>query len=229
METTMKKLIPLLLLTLILTGCQSAIFTLLYGLKGNDRPPPHDIIGKDKGELRVVVVPRSFYSNAYELQNAPREIARHVYSILEDPNITKNKKLKVVEQEKVEAWLDNCNNDFDSFVEVGRDKNIKADIVIGFDIIGLQVRDPQNPSLVQGRCQVQVQAIECATGKVLASETLMIVEPRNVPISGGPSLEPQFRRLFIQVVAKRIAALFHPHDPNKIQSIEADYLEMHRL
>jgi len=222
----MKKIkITLLLLTLTLVGCQSVLFTAAYLLKGPDVEPKYDILLK--GEKRVAVVPRSVYFNSFEVQNAPQEIARHVNSLLDD-NV-KNKKLRVVEQSKVESWLDNCNNDFDTFAEVGRDKSVNADIVIGFDIIGFQIRDPQNPYLVQGKCQVEVKAIDCATGKVVASETLSIVDPPSMPISGGPQVEAQFRPQFIQVIAQQIAVLFHHHNPHKVRRIDADNLEMHRL
>jgi len=105
----MKKLAPLfLLLGLTAVGCQSGLFTLLYVLQGNDVPPKYDILLKD--EKRVAVVPRSVFSNSFELQNAPREIARNVNALL-DENV-KNKKLRVVEQPKVEAWLDTCQQRF---------------------------------------------------------------------------------------------------------------------
>jgi len=231
----MKKLFPLfLLLALLLAGCQSALFTGAAIFVGTHTKPNHDILLK--GEKRVAIVPRSMFSNAYELQNAPREIARHVNNLLDDnirhndrPNY-RNKKLTIIEQSKVETWLDNCDNDFESFAEVGRDKSINADIVIGFDIIGIQVRDPQNPYLIQGKCQVQVKAIEVATGKVLASDTLMVIDPPNMPLdaSSRPGLEQQFRAQFAHIVAQRIAALFHYYDKNKLQRIDADNLEMHR-
>jgi hypothetical protein len=57
----------------------------------------------------------------------------------------------------------------------------------------------------------------------------MIVDPPNMPLSGGPNLEAKFRPQFIQVVAEQIAALFHPHDPQKLHRIDADNLEMHRI
>ena len=222
----MKKLAPLLLLlTLALVGCQSVAFTAAYLLKGPDAEPKYDILLN--GEKRVAVVPRSVYFHSFEVQNAPQEIARHVNFLLDD-NV-KNKKLKVVDQSKIEAWLDNCNNDFDTFAEVGRAKSIEADIVIGFDIIGFQIRDPQNPYLVQGKCQVEVKAIDCATGKELVSETLSIVDPPSMPISGGPHVESQFRPQFLQVIAQQIAALFHHHNQHKVRRIDADNLEMHRL
>jgi hypothetical protein len=82
---------------------------------------------------------------------------------------------------------------------------------------------------VQGKCQVEVKAVDCETGKVLASETLSIIDPPSTPISGGPQVEAQFRPQFLQVIAQQIAALFHHHDQHKINRIDADNLEMHRL
>ena len=219
----MKKLFPLLLLLILtLTGCQ-LLYSVLVVVRGTDEKPRYDILSK--GEKRVVVVPRSVYSNSLELQNAPREIARHINSLL-DENV-KNKKLRVVEQSKVEAWLDSRNNDFDTFLEVGKDKSIQADIVIGFDIIEFRIRDPLNTSLLQGHCTVEVRAIDCATGKILASETLTIIDPPNIPLAGSPQVASQFRPQFIAVVAQQIAALFHHHNPNRVQRIDADTLEMH--
>jgi hypothetical protein len=230
----MKKLIPLFLLLLLVTiGCQSALFTAKYLWQGPYVPPKHNILLK--GENRVAIVPRAVFSNAFELQNAPREIARQVSRLLEE-NIHnhekrqyRNRKLVIVEQSRVETWLDNCYNDFDSFVEAGRDPAINADIVIAIDIIGFQIRDPRNAHLIQGRCQVQVQAIEVATGKILASEMLMIADPPSSQMPGGPHREPQFRTQFVQVVAQQIAALFHHYNPNKVRRIDADNIEMHRL
>jgi len=222
----MRKTTPLLLLlALTVVGCQSALFTAFWLANGPYVAPKYDTLSK--GEIRVAVVPRSRFSNAFELQNAPREIARQVNVLLDD-NV-RNKKLRVVEQSRVEAWLDNVNNDFDTFLEVGRDRSINADIVIGFDIIEFRIRDPQNPSLIQGRCLVQIQAFETATGKTVASETLTIVDPPNMPLHGNPRMEPQFRAQFIQVVAQQIAALFHHYDPNRLRRMDVDNLEMHRL
>jgi hypothetical protein len=221
----MKKISLILLLFVpMLAGCQWLMLTVGVLVYGTDAKPKYDIL--QKGSMRVAVVPRSNYSSAYELQNAPRDIARQVNYLL-DTNV-RNKALRVVDQSKIEAWLDNCDNDFDDFVEVGRASSIKADIVIGFDIIRFQIRDPQNAHLIQGKCTVQVQAIDCATGKVLASETLTIVDPPNMPMDGNPVREAQFRPLFLGVVAQHISSLFHHHDPHRVRRIDADSLEIHR-
>ncbi|MDR3182291.1 MAG: hypothetical protein LBT89_05100 [Planctomycetaceae bacterium] len=213
-------LIPLVLFA----GCQSVLLTALVLVKGTDEPPKYDVLLK--GEKRVAVVARSIIP-AYELQGAPRDIARQVSNLLDEN--TRNKKLHVVEAGKVEAWLDNCNHDFESFTEVGRDKNINADIVIGIDIVGFQIRNPQSAYLVQGKCSVNVKAIDCKTSQVLASETLNIVDPPNMPLQGGVGLEAAFRPQFIGVVAQRIAALFHHYDKKKVNRFDADNLEMTRM
>jgi hypothetical protein len=220
----MKKL-PLLLLLLALTlaGCASALLTPLVIFRGTDVQPEFDILLR--GDLRVAVVPRSVAFNAFELQNAPNEIARHVNHLLDTRST--NKRLRVVEQSRVESWLDNVNNNFDTFVEVGRDMN--ADIVIGFNVVGFQIRDPQNPYLIQGRSMVQVEAFDVATGRLLASHTIQIVNPPNVPLHAtDPSIEPRFRQRFVEVIAQHIAALFHPHNPHQLRQIDADSLNLHR-
>jgi hypothetical protein len=83
--------------------------------------------------------------------------------------------------------------------------------------------------LVQGKCQVNVKVVDCSNGEVLVSEDVMIIDPPNLPLSGGPGMEAAFRPRFIQVVAEQIAILFHHHDPHKSKRIDADNLDMHQL
>lgn len=213
-------------LLLGLIGCQGPLLTAIVLIKGTDVKPKHEILLK--GDKRVAVVCRSLASNQYELQNAPREIARHLSKLL-DENV-QNKKLQVVDPLKIDALLDDCNNDFDTFQDIGRDKSIKADIVIGVEILGFQIRDPRSHYQVQGRCQVLVKAYDCKTGEILADENLSIVDPPNGPIpTSGTGVESAFRKQFIRVVAEQIGILFHHHDPHKSRRIDADNLEMYRL
>ncbi len=212
----------LLTCVLLASGCQQALLTALVLVKGTDVKPKHEILLK--GEKRVAVACRSLASNQYDIQNAPREIATLV-SLLLDENVT-NKKLAVVEPTKVEAWLDECNNDFDSFLDIGRDPKIDADIIIGIEIYGFQIRDPKSPYQVWGKCKANVKAIDCKDGKILASEDITIQDPPNMPVTGGPGLETAFRPQFIRVVSEQIALLFHPHDPHKSKRMDAHNLEM---
>ena len=210
------------LLLLFVPGCQQALLTALVLVKGTDVKPKHEFLLK--GEKRVAVVCRSMAANQYEIQNAPREIAKHVSEIL-DERVT-NRKLSVVEPTKVEAWLDNCDNDFDTFLEIGQDKKINADIIIGIELYGFQIRDRRSPYQVWGKCHANVKVFDCKDGKILASEDVIVTDPPNMPISGGPGLESAFRPQFIRVVAEQISVLFHPHDPNEARRMDAHNLDM---
>ena len=216
-------LLPLLALTF--AGCPGLLLTPLAIIKGTDSPPRYDILLK--GDKRVVIVPRTAAFNAFEMQTAPQDIARQVNYLLSTR--TKNKKLRVVEQQRVEEWLDNVNNRFDSFIEIGRDRSINADIVIGFTIVNFQIRDPRNPYLIQGRCVVQVEAFDVETGRILATETFTVVNPPNAPMHvTEPGIEQRFRREFVNVIAQHIAALFHPHNPHMLPPMDSDSLNLHR-
>lgn len=216
----------LLTLIVLVAGCQNALLTAIVLLKGTDVDPKYDIL--KKGKKRVAVVCRSMASNQYEIQNAPREIARELSRLIDEN--CQNKKLEVVDSGKIDAWLDDCNNDFDTFLEIGRDKKINADIVIGVEILGFQIRDPRSHYQVQGRCQAQVRVYDCETGETPITENLTIVDPPDGPIpAGGAGVANAFRPAFIKVVAQQVGILFYPHDPHKSRRITADSLEMHRL
>lgn len=211
------------LLTLPASGCKSGLFTILYLINGNENKPKHEILLK--GEKRIAVVCRSMSANQYEVRNAPREIARSVARQLDEGLHRRNRRLQIVESSKIEAWLDDCNNDFDSFVEVGKVKGIDADVVIGIELLGFQIRDPKSHHLIQGKCHAQVRAYDCKTGEVLATEMITVTDPPNTPISAGSAgLELSFRPQFINVVGQQIAILFIHHDPHKSRRIDADNL-----
>ena len=216
---------PLFLILLLLCGCQSGLFTIIYLFKGKDEAPPYTFLVK--GEQKVAVVCRSMVANQLAAQNAPRDIARQVGDIIHTK--TKNKKLKVVESTRIDAWLDNCDNVFDDFLEVGRAKSIAADYVIGIELIGFQLRDSHSPHLLQGKAYLQVRAIDCESGEVVANRPINVVYPPNVPMTAGPGVDQAFRAQFIRVISEQIAILFIHHDPNKTKPIDADTLELHRL
>ena len=218
-------LLPVCAILLALCGCQGALLTAIVMVKGTDVDPLFTFLLK--GDKKVAVVCRSMAANQYETMNVPRDLARRVGEVIH--NKTKNKKLKVVEATKIDAWLDNCDNVFNDFLEVGRAKTIDADYVIGIELVGYQLRDPYSPHLLQGKARLQVRGIDCKTGEVVANKTLDITYPPNVPMTAGPGVDQAFRGQFIQVVSEQVAILFINHDPHKSKPIDADTLEMHRL
>ena len=218
-------LLPICAILPILCGCQGPLLTLLVLFKGTDVEPPYTFLLK--GDKKVAVVCRSMAANQHETMNVPRDLARRVGDTIHTK--TKNRKLKVVESTKIDAWLDNCDNVFSDFLEVGRDKTIAADYVIGIELVGYQLRDAHSPHLLQGKARLQVRAFDCETGEVVANKTLDIVYPPNVPMTAGPGVDQEFRAQFIRIVSEQVAILFVHHDPHKSKPIDADTLELHRL
>ena len=201
------------------------MFLPFYLIRGTDVKPKHDILLN--GNIRVAVASRSMVANQLDGQAVARGIARDLSLLLASNN--KNKKLKVVESERIDDWLDNANNDFESFLEIGRDKSINADIVIGLELEGFQVRDPGSPHLIQGKCRVRVKAWDCQTGKILVSEPVEVTDPPNMPIPGGVTTEAVFKPRFVRVVAEQISYLFCHHNPHDAKRMDADSIGMVRL
>ena len=219
----LRVLSPFCLIFLLLCGCQGPLLTLMVLLKGTDVEPPCTVLLK--GDKKVAVVCRSMAADQLATQNVPRDLARQIGDMIHAR--TKNKKLKVVEATKVDAWLDNCDNVFSDFLEVGRDPSIAADYVIGIDLVGFRLRDSHSPHLLQGRAQLQVRAFDCKTGEVVTNRTVEVTYPPNVPMTAGPGVEQPFRTQFLHTVSEQVAILFVPYDPHKTRPMDANTLELH--
>jgi ABC-type uncharacterized transport system auxiliary subunit len=180
-------------------GCQSALFTLAYLIKGNDIPPECDILK----EKKVVVVCRPVVALQYRNARVDRDLAERVSSLLK----TNVKKIKMVEQRKVAKWLD--ENSWDEFLEVGQ--KMEADYVIGIDLVQFDLQ--QGQTLYQGRATTEVKVIECKTGKVAYEKSLpQVVYPPNRMIPTSDKQENDFRKEFVGVLADRIGWNFYAHD-----------------
>jgi hypothetical protein len=206
-------------------GCQSVLLTAIVLIKGTDIPPECEILTKAKSGTRVAVVCYSVAVSQYEVQNAPRLISKQVSNLIE--NNSANKQIRVVDPIKVDAWMDNCNNEIDDILQVGKDPSINADIVIGIEILDFQTRDKKSHFQIQGRCMMKIFVKDCKSGEVLYSQNLTVVDPPDVPIQGGGAgTEAAFRPKFIKTVSEQISYKFNPHDQHKARRMQADSLDM---
>ncbi|MDR1054222.1 MAG: hypothetical protein LBL39_08600 [Planctomycetaceae bacterium] len=213
------------LLFVIFSGCQNVLFTALVLVKGTDVPPECEILTKAKKETRVAVVCYSVAASQYEVQNAPRIIGKQVSKLIEDN--CANRSIRMVDPVKVDSWLDNCGNEVDDVLNIGKDPTINADIVIGIEIIDFQTRDQKSHFQIQGKCMMRILAKDCKTGEILYSQSLNVVDPPDVPIQGGGAgTEAAFRPKFIKTVSEQVAYKFHPHDQHKARRIQADSMDM---
>jgi len=194
----------------------------MYLIKGPYVDPEYDFLLK--GKKRVVVVCRSLAMNTFQGETVPRDLTRKVSQNLRENLKKKNKKLEIIDYRKVEKWLDDSSQSFEEFTEVGA--ALKADIVIGIELQSFQIQE--NPSTMQGKARLTVKTYDMNTDELIAEKMLRLVDPPEVPISiSDRSSLPQFRLQFVDLLAKQVAALYHPYDPKKINRIDSDSLGFH--
>lgn len=184
----------------LLAGCQGALFTAMYLIKGNDVEPEYTGL-KNK---HVAVVCRAQPGLAWAHPNLSKEVSRAVSKIL----ATKGNKIKVVDQRKIEKRLDEA---WDEFVEVG--KAVDADMVVGIDLERLQLHEGQ--TLLRGRADVSIKVCDCKSGDVVYEKSPpQVVYPPNICIHTSEKSTTQFEREFVLVLADRISRSFCPYDPH---------------
>jgi hypothetical protein len=189
------------LAALLAAGCTPVLFTALYALKGND-------IEAEFGGLKnkkVVVVCRSLAGLQYQDSRAAKELAQQINGMLK-ANV---KKIKLVEQRKVDQWTD--ENTWDEFAEVG--KALDAELVVGVELE--QFRLYQGQTLYQGRASVMVHVFDCKKGgdPLYEKSVPQIIYPPNTCIQTSERPESQFRREFIHVIAEQTTRYFYGYDP----------------
>jgi hypothetical protein len=189
--------------TLILSamGCQAALTTAMYLIKGTDVDPDFKEL---KGKT-VAVVCRPMAALQYRNANADRELAEQITLLLQQ----KVPKIKTIDQRKVAKWTD--ENTWEEYSEVG--KAMKADMVVGVDLEGFSLY--QGQTLYQGKANATVRVYDChKEGRVVFEKSLpRVVFPPNSAVATSDRTEPEFRKQFIMVLADQIARHFYAHDP----------------
>ncbi len=184
-----------------LFGCTSMLVTAMYLFKGDQVDPEFaDLKGK-----KVAVVCRPMVALQYRNSSAARELAQRVADLLEK----NGSKIHVVDQRKVNKWID--ENTWEEYREVG--KGVKADMVVGIDLESFSIF--QGQTLYQGKANAVVTVYDCEKkGKRVFEKILpQSVYPPNSGVPTSDRLENDFRREFLAVLADQIARNFYAHDP----------------
>lgn len=181
------------------SGCTSALATAVWLMRGNDGPAEYaGLKGKE-----VVVVCRPMVSLQYRNQSVSKDIAQQV-GVLLSQNV---RKLKLVNQRKVEQWMD--ENTWDEFLEVG--KAMKAEVVVGIDLHEFNIHSGQ--TVFQGKARAAVKVYDCKTGDLLFEKGVPeFTYPPNHVVPASDVQENDFRKKFVAILSERIARKFYPHD-----------------
>lgn len=200
------------LILLSTTGCQVLMLTSALLFKGTDVDPEFaDLKGKT-----VAVVCRPTQSVQYTSPYASRELAAEISALLK----TNVKKIKIIDQQKVNKWVDENPADAE-YADIG--KGLKADMLVAVELESFSLRAGQ--TLFQGHANVAVHVYDCQKtggGKEVFHKSMPeIVYPRNMPVATDRK-EAEFRHEYVVVMATRIAQFFYAHDPYSEMGTDAN-------
>jgi hypothetical protein len=177
------------------------LFTVAYIFKGTDKPAECD----ELKEKRVVVVCYQESASSYANGRIDQELAEKVAHVLKE----KVSKIKLVEQRKVNEWMDEHGSGGDDLAEVGKAHH--ADMVVGIVLDQFSLLAGQ--TLFQGKANAILKVYDCNKADIVFTKRLpQFLYPRE-GISTTEKPESEFRRKFIGELAKALARPFHPYDP----------------
>jgi len=181
------------------TGC-SLITTVAYLVQ-----PEKDAPAEFKG-LRgkhVAVVCKPIVELEFSDASSARELATMVGSLVAQ-NV---RKARVIDQHEVARWID--ENAWVDYPTLG--KALDADIVVGIDLE--QFRMHEGSTLYRGRASANVRVYDVADKQLLFEKRLDgFTFPGDSAVPAADQSETQFRALFLQVLARKIARSFHAYD-----------------
>jgi len=187
-----------LLLPLTCSGCQ-ALLTAAYLIAPEDKPAEFaGLRGK-----HVAVVCKPIVELEFSDAGSARELASLVGGLLSQ-NV---RKARVINQQEIARWID--ENAWVDFPTLG--KALDADLVVGIDLESFHMHE--GSTLYRGKATAHVRVFDIAQKKVVYSKRFDDFNfPADSAIPTSDRSEAQFRAMFLQVLAGRIARTFHAYD-----------------
>ena len=190
-------------------GCQGLLTTAVYLIKGTDDDP--DFKGLQK--KRVAVVCRPLAALQFRNASVAKDLAREVNVLL----AKSVPKIHMVEQQKVESWLDE-HTDQDA-VKVGQ--ALQADMVLAIDLEQFSLYEGQ--TIYRGKANITIQVHDIKENKVVFEKNLPpTTYPPDIGIPTSDKQETVFRRQFVHVLADQIGRYFYAHDPHADVGLDAE-------
>jgi hypothetical protein len=190
--------LALSLCAVALGGC-STLGTIAYLVQPNDVPAEYPgLRGKN-----VAVVCKPIVELEFSDAGSARELAGIVGALLEQ-NV---RKVRIISQQEVARWSD--ENDWVDYPTLG--KALDADMVVGIDLD--QFRMHEGSTLYRGRASAHVRVFDVKEKGVVFDRRIDdFTYPGDSAVPTSDRSEAQFRAMFLQMLGRRLARLFHPHD-----------------
>ena len=180
------------------SGC-STLLTAAYILMPEDTPAEFKGL---KGK-HVAVVCKPIVELEFSDAGSACELAATVGGLIER-NV---RKTRVIDQQEVARWID--EHAWVDYPTVG--KSLDADLVVAIDLEEFRLHE--GSTLFRGRATARVRVFDIATGKVMFEKRYDDFQyPADGAVPTSDRSEAQFRGMFLQILAGRIARSFHAYD-----------------
>ena len=134
------------------------------------------------------------------------------------------KEIELIPHQRIEQWIDENGWDMIDFITIGR--GVEADLVVAVDVDSFSLHD--GATMFKGRADVHVVVYDMQTGQEVFSISPPQIEfPTTAGVPATSTSEKEFRKMFLDSLAGRIARNFYAFDIN--DDIAVDVVTMSRL
>lgn len=196
-------LILLLICLPPLSGCVGLLANFLNVVGAGLMPPAFD--GLEEKKVAVVCVSNS---ELFGPTSTSTELGMRINRLL----AAKVKDIEIISNQKVDDWIDRNGWDMIDFVSIGR--GVEADMVVAVDVDTFSLQD--GSTMYKGRSDVHVVVYDMQSGQQVFSNSPPQIEfPTTAGVPAVSTTEREFRKLFLDTVAGRIARNFYAFDVNE--------------
>ena len=184
------------------TGCLGLLSNLMHASGADKVPAAYE----DLEDCRVAVVTlteNSQFSDDVTARILGGNVMMWLKNEVDD--------IDLVRADKIANWRDTHGWDQVEFEEIGR--GVDADKVLAIEVTNLKLRDGQ--TLYRGHADVHITVVDAETGDELFSSDLDdFTYPTTAGVYTNEMTEAKFRKLYLGILAKRVARQFFPFDPH---------------
>jgi hypothetical protein len=193
-----------------LSGCQ-AVILLGYLIGG---PPSTDpdfhvktkqtLAGKNKITLVYCYAPKEL---KWDNEAVDYELAKHIAYQLN------SKKIKVVDPDRVQAWLDK-HDKWKKVSEIGT--VFKADYIVHVDVKDYSLFEANSSNLYRGRADCIVNVVKMdedkKDGTVIYTIPIKSNFPTRAPVDSNAMAFPEFKKRYLSALSDEVGRLFYPSE-----------------
>jgi hypothetical protein len=181
-------------------GCLGLLSNLMHAAGANKVPAAFE--GLEKSRVAVVTITEN---GQFGDDVAGRILGRNVSQWLAQ----EVDDIELVREDQIANWRDTHGWDVIEYAEIGR--GVDADKVLAIEVTDLKLRD--GATLYRGSANVHVAVIDAKTGQELFhSDIDEFTYPTTAGVYTNETTEVRFRKLYLGILAKRIARKFYAYD-----------------